>query len=65
MGHAGSDVLMTENPGSAVGTFRLSEPSLMPAPSLLWFVNVTVSVDGFAAVPPGPTIAGLLAVQPI
>jgi hypothetical protein len=57
-------VVTTENPPGVAGTRRLSEPSLMPEPSLLSLVKVTVSVDGFVAVPPGAMTAGLLAVQP-
>src|SRR5436309_145844 len=56
---------MTENPPGVAGTVRSSEPNLMPEPSLLSFVKVTVSVDGVVAVPPGPTTAGLPAVHPI
>jgi hypothetical protein len=58
-------VLRTENPDGVVGTFRLSEPSWMPDPSLFLFVSVTVRLDGNDWVPPGPTIAGLVAVHPL
>lgn len=54
---------MTENPDGDAGTFRLSEPSWMPDPSLFLFVNVTVNVEGNVVVPPGATTAGLLGVQ--
>lgn len=56
---------MTEIPDGTAGTFKLSEPSLMPEPSLLLFLNVTVNVAGFEVEPPGATTAGLLAVQPV
>lgn len=64
-GHAGRDVLMTEKPAGVLGTFRLSEPSRIPEPNLLSFVNVTVRFDGFDVVPPGAITAGLAELQPI
>jgi hypothetical protein len=62
---SGNDALITEKPAGALGTFRLSEPSWIPDPSLLSLVNVTDRLDGFVAVPPGPVTAGLAGVQPV
>jgi hypothetical protein len=64
-GHGPSDVLITEKPVGALGTFRLSEPSWIPDPSLLSLVNVTDKLEGLPAVPPGATTAGLVAEQPV
>ncbi|HEY2656562.1 MAG TPA: hypothetical protein VGI55_12285 [Solirubrobacteraceae bacterium] len=64
-GHWGSDVLVTEKPVGVLGTFKLSEPSLIPDPSLLSLVNVTDKLEGLSAAPPGATTAGLVAEQPV
>jgi hypothetical protein len=64
-GHGGSDVLITEKPVGVLGTFKLSEPSCFPDPSLLSLVNVTDKLEGLSVVPPGATTAGSVAEQPV
>ena len=47
---------MPENPAAVVGTFRLSEPTWIPEPSLLSFVYVTVRVAGLLVTLPAESL---------